>query len=130
MDHYLKIKEWLYSQEPKLYTIKQGKYSNNYWDLKCGFDIETTTYIDRAYMYIWQIGINNKAFYGNTWEEFNDCLDIINKYIYSINPVFIRLYVHLLAYYLFALAALIAACAAILLATHVPYTMGQLSILD
>ena len=85
MEHYLKLKEWLYSQEPKLYTIKQGKYSNNYWDLKCGFDIETTTYIDRAYMYIWQIGINNKAFFGNTWEEFNDCLNIINEYINYMN---------------------------------------------
>ena len=85
MKHYSKLKDWLYSQEPQLYTIKQGKYSNNYWDLKCGFDIETTTYIDRAYMYIWQIGINNKAFFGNTWEEFNDCLDIINKYIDYLN---------------------------------------------
>ena len=85
MEHYLKLKEWLYSQEPKLYTIKQGNYSNNYWDLKCGFDIETTTYIDRAYMYIWQIGINNKAFFGNTWEEFNDCLNIINEYIDYLN---------------------------------------------
>lgn len=85
MEHYLKLKDWLYSQETKLYTIKQGKYSNNYWDLKCGFDIETTTYIDKAYMYIWQIGINNKAFFGNTWEEFNDCLIIINDYIECLN---------------------------------------------
>lgn len=85
MEHYLKLKDWLYSQEVKLYTIKQGKFSNNYWALKCGFDIETTTYIDRAYMYIWQIGINNKAFYGNTWEEFNDCLNIINCYIDYLN---------------------------------------------
>ena len=85
MEHYLELKEWLYSQKPKLYTIKQGKYSNNYWDLKCGFDIETTTYIDRAYMYIWQIGINNKAFFGNTWDEFNDCLNIINEYINYLN---------------------------------------------
>ena len=85
MEHYLKIKDWLYSQKVELYTIKQGKYSNNYWNLKCGFDIETTTYIDRAYMYIWQIGINNKAFFGNTWEEFNDCLNIINEYINYLN---------------------------------------------
>lgn len=85
MDHYLKLKDWLYSQETNLYTIKQGKFSNNYWDLKCGFDIETTTYIDRAYMYIWQIGINNKAFFGNSWEEFNDCLSIINNYIDYLN---------------------------------------------
>jgi len=85
MEHYLKLKDWLYSQETNLYTIKQGKFSNNYWDLKCGFDIETTTYIDRAYMYIWQIGINNKAFFGNSWEEFNDCLSIINNYIDYLN---------------------------------------------
>lgn len=85
MVHYSNLKDWLYSQKVKLYTIKQGKYSNNYWDLRCGFDIETTTYIDRAYMYIWQIGINNKAFFGNTWEEFNDCLNIINEYIDYLN---------------------------------------------
>ncbi len=85
MEHYLKLKDWLYSQETNLYTIKQGKFSNNYWDLKCGFDIETTTYKDRAYMYIWQIGINNKAFFGNSWEEFNDCLSIINNYIDYLN---------------------------------------------
>ena len=85
MEHYLQLKDWLYRQKVELYTIKQGKYSNNYWDLKCGFDIETTTYIDRAYMYIWQIGINNKAFFGNTWEEFNDCLNIINEYINYLN---------------------------------------------
>ena len=59
MKHYSKLKDWLYSQEPQLYTIKQGKYSNNYCDLKCVFNIETTTYIESAYMYIWQIGINN-----------------------------------------------------------------------
>lgn len=85
MEYYLKLKDWLYSQEVKLYTIKQGKYSNNYWNLRCGFDIETTTYIDKAYMYIWQIGINNKAFFGNTWDEFNDCLNIINEYINYLN---------------------------------------------
>ena len=85
MVHYSNLKNWLYSQETKLYTIKQGKYSNNYWDLKCGFDIETTAYIDRAYMYIWQIGINNKAFFGNTREEFNDCLNIINEFIDYLN---------------------------------------------
>ena len=47
MVHYSNLKIWLYSQETKLYTIKHGKYSNNYWNLKCGFDIEITTYIDR-----------------------------------------------------------------------------------
>ena len=79
MEHYMELKEWLYSQKVKLYTIKQGKYSNNYWDLKCGFDIETTTYIDRAYMYIWQIGINNKAFFGNT------TFRVYIKYTYKFN---------------------------------------------
>ena len=29
MEHYMELKEWLYSQKVKLYTIKQGTYSHN-----------------------------------------------------------------------------------------------------
>lgn len=85
MEHFSKLEEWLYKQSCECYSIKNGKYTNHFFDLKMGFDIETTTYCERSYMYIWQIGINNKAFFGNTWEEFNECLNIINTYCEYLN---------------------------------------------
>ena len=46
-----------------------------------GFDIETTNVksVEAAFMYIWQMSINNQAYYGRTWEEFFDFLDTIRK---------------------------------------------------
>lgn len=85
MEHFSKLEEWLYKQSCECYSIKNGKYTNHFFDLKMGFDIETTTYCERSYMYIWQIGINNKAFFGNTWEEFNECLNTINTYCEYLN---------------------------------------------
>lgn len=85
MEHYSCLKPWLEQQNIECYTVKQGKYSKHFYNIYAGFDIETTTYLDRAYMYIWQLGINGKAFYGNTWEEYNECLEILNNYIISLN---------------------------------------------
>ena len=85
MKHYSCLNEWLKQQNIECYTVKQGKYSKHYYNIYAGFDIETTTYLDRAYMYIWQLGINGQAFYGNTWEEYNDCLEILNNYIIRLN---------------------------------------------
>lgn len=85
MEHYSCLNEWLEQQNIECYTVKQGKYSRHFYNIYAGFDIETTTYMDRAYMYIWQLGINGKAFYGNTWEEYINCLEILNNYIIRLN---------------------------------------------
>lgn len=85
MEHYSCLRPWLEQQNIECYTVKQGKNSKHFYNIYAGFDIETTTYLDRAYMYIWQLGINGKAFYGNTWEEYNECLEILNNYIISLN---------------------------------------------
>lgn len=46
-----------------------------------GFDIETTNIksVEAAFMYIWQMSINNQAYYGRTWNEFFIFLDTIRK---------------------------------------------------
>ena len=85
MKHYSFLNEWLEQQNIECYTVKQGKFSNHYYNIYAGFDIETTTYADRAYMYIWQIRINGVDLYGNTWEEYNECLEILNNYITKLN---------------------------------------------
>lgn len=47
--------------------------------LCCGFDIETTNdpKTESAFMYIWQFAINGAAYYGRTWDEFFEFLDMI-----------------------------------------------------
>ena len=61
---------------------KKGKTIDKvaYYDLACGFDIETTT-IDGekpyAFMYQWQYCIEDYVFMGKTWEDFqlfNECV--------------------------------------------------------
>ena len=57
--------------------IKKGKHSLSYIQLHCGFDIETSTIGDRAYMYIWQMSINGFVIFGRHWDEFIELLDMI-----------------------------------------------------
>lgn len=71
-----------------LYTQgKNNRYRTYFTDLRCGFDIETTTLENRnAYMYVWQFSINDFVFIGRTWNEFLTFLDnlkeciCVNKY--------------------------------------------------
>ena len=103
MKHYTFLNQYLDTLQGQLntYTIKQGKHVNKYFDLRLGFDIETTTFNNgyniNAYMYIWQLGVGHKlpvgsteaeenfAFYGNTWEEFRDALTILDNFIKKQN---------------------------------------------
>ena len=96
---------------------KREKYSKNIYT----FDIETTTYLwntqtlkvypNKKYlkfkeqdlldniqigatMYIWQFGINDTVFFGRTWEEFIDFLDMLEQRVFVKKYV----YVHNLSY--------------------------------
>lgn len=66
-------------------TVGHGKYSKTYYNLYCGFDIETyTTDTFNAFMYIWQFsiwdGIDRKiVIHGRTWTEFNRLLDYLEN---------------------------------------------------
>ena len=46
-----------------------------------GFDIETTNdeKTQAAFMYIWQMAVDGRAYYGRTWDEFFDFLEIIRE---------------------------------------------------
>lgn len=103
MKHYTFLNQYLDTLQGQLntYDIKQGKHVNKYFDLRLGFDIETTTFNNgydiNAYMYIWQLGVGHKlpvgsteaeenfAFYGNTWEEFRDTLTLLDNFIKKQN---------------------------------------------
>lgn len=45
----------------------------------CGFDIETTndSGTQAAYMYIWQFAVYGHAYYGRTWDEFFEFLEML-----------------------------------------------------
>lgn len=65
------------------------------------FDIETSTTTVNgqpvAFMYIWQMGINDVAVYGRTWNEFKDCLARIRG-TFAPNGETIVIYVHNLSF--------------------------------
>lgn len=63
----------------------------------CAFDIETTTIkeINQAVMYIWQFAIENRVYYGRTWDEFKRFLSLLKAVTGGKTLV---VYVHNLSY--------------------------------
>lgn len=60
---------------------KQKQVENQIFTDIITFDIETTTIDkDRSVMYIWQICINGKCFYGRLWSEFENFISLLNTY--------------------------------------------------
>lgn len=54
----------------------RNKQHVTYMDAICAFDIETTTYQDLNWMYIWQFQLDEKATVtGRTWDEFRIMID-------------------------------------------------------
>lgn len=48
--------------------------------VSCGFDIETTKVVDRAYMYHWQFVLNDAVLTGRKWSDFVDLIDQLNTW--------------------------------------------------
>jgi hypothetical protein len=83
--------------------VKQSNKSNvEYYNIACGFDIETTSIMQNeekyAFMYIWQLGIRDFICYGRTWDEFIQALSIIQAVLHLDDEKRIIIYVHNLAY--------------------------------
>lgn len=79
---------------------KKVRYAN----IAAGFDIETTSIVADsekfAAMYIWQIGIGhgNPIYFGRTWNEFLDCLEMLSDFLELDNNNRLIIYVHNLGY--------------------------------
>lgn len=67
--------------------IKKKKKNVHYLLVGSGFDIETTTYNEHAYMYVWSMSFNNNIFAknnkitvvrGRTWDGFKKFIERIN----------------------------------------------------
>lgn len=85
-------------------TKRIGKYSVDYLNVPCVFDIEASSFYDtetnekRAVMYAWVFGINGKCVRGRTWKEFHVLLNsIVDKYNLSKDKRLV-IYVHNLSY--------------------------------
>ncbi len=67
-----------------------------YYNIESGFDIETTSQIYNgekcAYMYIWMFGIGETVYYGRTWEQFGEFMQML------INQLELNLYNRLIIY--------------------------------
>ena len=109
------IKHYKYFKEYEVKQVgKKVKYDNNIYT----FDIETTSYfilngkvhnsleydylsederrdaIPMSTMYIWMLGINKQVYYGRTWDDLIEFLDIIES-VCDIRKI---IYVHNLAF--------------------------------
>lgn len=66
------------------------------------FDTETSEIMHNgekvAYMYIWQMAVENEAFYGRTWAEFRECLYKIKNAMHLATDYRLIVYVHNLKY--------------------------------
>lgn len=73
-----------YIKPIQLFTLhSRGKNECRYYEIYCGFDIETyTTPQHKAYMYVWQFSLYGKEEYviiGRTWAEFHKLIDALKK---------------------------------------------------
>lgn len=84
------------------YFDTRSKKVIKYYNVECGLDIETTSQLYNgekcAYMYIWAFGIGNKLYYGRTWEQFGEFMQMLidQLNIDSFNRLII--YIHNLGY--------------------------------
>ena len=73
-------------------------------NIECAFDIETTSTVVNgekiAFPYIWMfgLGMGNKVFYGRTWDEFLDTMEVLQDYFKLGVDKRLVCYVHNLGY--------------------------------
>jgi len=102
MEHFTKLTDD-YLENLDVRFIRSNK-KIVYMNEPCAFDIETSsTYSDDkkvAFMYIWQlgIGVNNTVFYGRTWDDLLDTLEIISEHYSLDEDRRMIVYVHNLGY--------------------------------
>lgn len=78
------------------YFDTHSKQVIKYYNIESAFDIETTSQLYNgekcAYMYIWMFGIGETVYYGRTWEQFGEFMQML------INQLELNLYNRLIIY--------------------------------
>ena len=78
------------------YFDTHSKQVIKYYNIEAAFDIEATSQIYNgekcAYMYIWMFGIGETVYYGRTWEQFGEFMQML------INQLELNLYNRLIVY--------------------------------
>lgn len=79
---------------------RNKKRDRVYYNISMGFDIETTLHkkSETAYMYIWQLAINDLIIFGTEWTEFFNILLRIKNIIKPASNGRVIIWVHNLAY--------------------------------
>ena len=65
--------------------IHRGNKKQAYYDMIVAFDIEATSFVvddqPKATMYIWMMAIDGTFFYGRTWDEWMEFMNILNNWL-------------------------------------------------
>lgn len=92
------MRKWNEINFKEFMPSKKSKTRERYIPLIGSFDIETSTVTTEegnvSFMYIWQMAIDDVAYYGRTWEDFRECLGIIRQDLHLTPKCKLRVYVH------------------------------------
>ena len=84
------------------YFDTKSKSVIKYYNIESGFDIETTSQIYNdekcSYMYIWMFGIGTDVYYGRTWEQFGEFVQMLISQLELSLYNRLIIYVHNLGY--------------------------------
>ena len=84
--------------DPKIERVRHKEYVV----LPAAFDIETTSaYVDGnkvATMYVWTLGVGGTVWYGRTWDEFSDAMQILVEVFHLGSGRQLYVWVHNLAF--------------------------------
>lgn len=69
-----------FPQDVEKVNIRDGSGWCEYLNIPMGFDIETTTKGEKAYMYIWSLSVFGNVIRGNSWTQWIDLLSRIIEY--------------------------------------------------
>lgn len=78
---YYDVHEWADNELKRYPKTFRTKYKQKWLKVGCGFDIETTTVLDRSYMYHWQFSWNDSILLGRTWSSFGELMDVLQYYL-------------------------------------------------
>lgn len=73
---YTDVAEWAAKEFTGWGKTYKDKYRRKWQKIGCGFDIETTKYGDKSYMYHWQMSYGQSIVLGRTWDT---CIDAFER---------------------------------------------------